>query len=143
MRHAVAALIVADDAVVGRELCPPVTPDWAGPFEVQMGQPVGGLDERWSAADAGVGQADTVIGGAVTNLLPRAQHVRHSRRGGLPGALDGPGETIAHPRHGLDILLHGRAADQGLAEHRYGVSEVVLLDRRAGPDGIEQLLFRD
>jgi hypothetical protein len=52
-------------------------------------------------------------------------------------------EAIAHTGHGLDVLLAGRPLPERLPQHRYVVVEVVLLDGRLGPDGVQQLLLRD
>ena len=71
LRHAIATLVVTDDAVVKRERGPPVPPDRAAPFEIEMRQPVRRLDERRSAADAGIGEAHAVARGAVPDFLPR------------------------------------------------------------------------
>ena len=60
---------VAGDSVIAGQLPDPVAPDRAVAVELEMAEPVGGLDQGWAAADGGVGDAHPVAGGAVADLL--------------------------------------------------------------------------
>src|SRR4030095_97885 len=71
LRHAVATLVVADQAMVTGEVRGPVEPDGAAPFEGEIRQPVRCLHERWPIAGGGVGKSDPVTSGAVPDFLPR------------------------------------------------------------------------
>ena len=57
--------------------------------------------------------------------------------------IDECGEAIAHARHGLDVLLARGFLPQRLPQHRHVVIQVVFLDRRPGPHGVEQFLLGD
>ena len=93
--HAAAALVVADQPVSGRELVDPVRPDRAGPLDVQVGQPVGRLDQRRAVSGEGVGDAHVVGRQAVADLLRAADRWLRGVRSALR-----PVHLVPAPRTG-------------------------------------------
>src|SRR5262245_33201683 len=50
VRHAIAPSVIADQRVVARQPANDMSPDRAFPIIFKVVHPVGGLDQRWSAA---------------------------------------------------------------------------------------------
>jgi len=69
VRQAAAARIVANEGAAGRKTEQDVVPHRAAPVEVEMVEPVGGLDQRRSCAGRRIGEANAVGGRAKTNVL--------------------------------------------------------------------------
>src|SRR5205814_3984523 len=73
VREAAAALVIAQQQMVARDLVQPRAPHRALPVELEMAQPVGRLDERRPFAGERIGDAHAVDGGAEADLLARAR----------------------------------------------------------------------
>src|SRR5580704_13417139 len=77
LRETIAALVVANQAMVFSQLSEPMLPEWAFPFVIEMIEPVGCLDQWISRTRRCVGQPDAIARDAKLNILPRgsALHV--------------------------------------------------------------------
>src|SRR3569833_2884329 len=115
--HATAPLVVADEAVLAREELDPVFPDRAFQVVVEVGEPVGGLDERGTLADMGAG-AGTREANAIgrlqipdrllqTTLLPVPECIRNDNGTFLPPR---PGSRA--PRRDIPPVLPRRRRRQ-------------------------------
>ena len=69
VRHPAAALVVADEAEVPAEEADPVAPDRALPLELEMGEPVRGLDQQRARSRLGPGELHAVARAQIADPL--------------------------------------------------------------------------
>src|SRR4030095_16098198 len=67
--HSATSLVVTNVAKVIAEETEPVSPDWAVPFVLEVGQPVRGLDHHGSRARLSPGELNSIRGTYITDSL--------------------------------------------------------------------------
>ena len=146
------AFVVADKRLMRRDRVNPVFPDRAFPFIIEVVEPVGRFDERRALARRLIEKAMRIPSVAVQkpDLLPQAGGApvgprAHAERSGLGlGRARYVGDKpISDARHRFDVgSVRSRLFAERAPERQDVVIEVVLFDRRVGPDALHQFLLR-
>lgn len=136
------ALVVADERSMRADAGQPVAPDRAAPVVVDVRQPMSCAHEHRATPDGGVGQSDTVTGGAESDFLFHGRRVCERSRLALTELVDVGDEAVSPPMRGLDQSLLGAV----VVEHSSGVADSRaqrrFADEPIAPDRIQQLLLR-
>ncbi len=129
LREPAAAFVVSDQSVLCRQFAPPMRPDRAGPVIVQVGQPVGGLDQ-WRPRPAGrVGEPHAVGGAAEPQ--PLCGQARMSGRGGRPrGGRRGHTHRAVQGLHAQGEALRAEPDTQLVLEDPFDLTDLL---QRTGP----------
>lgn len=85
----------------------PMPPHRGAHIVVEVGQPVRRLDQRWTGADAGLGEVDAVGGAAESDLLVDGRALGGCERLALPKLGHDPVTQLHRLRPGLKVVLPG------------------------------------
>ena len=151
VREPASPLVVADELAAPGQAAEPVRPHRRRPLQVEVAQPVRGLEQGRSGADGGVGDAGAVAGAAEPDDL--AVHAARRRRGWRsgPGLVVGAGrgaggdhggrghELVAPSVHGPDQALLAPGVPDGQPSGPEPRREGGLADEPVTPHRVEQL----